>query len=51
MNNKFLGWLLIGLSFLVISGFVVKQGIYWEIIDVIVIVACVVAGVNLLKKS
>lgn len=51
MNNKFLGWLLITLSFLVISGFVVRNGIYWEIIDVILIVSCAWAGVSLLKRS
>ncbi len=36
MHDKLQGWLLIGLSLLVASGFVVKQGIYWEIIDIVV---------------
>jgi len=51
-TNKTIGWLLIFLALLVILGFFVKNGIYWEMIDIIVVVVvCGAGGIALLRKG
>ncbi|MFA5113744.1 MAG: hypothetical protein WC529_05575 [Candidatus Margulisiibacteriota bacterium] len=51
MNNKQLGWLLLGLALAVLAGFAVKHWLYWEIVDLLVIIVCVWGGVSLIRRS
>ncbi|MDD4178650.1 MAG: hypothetical protein PHH14_01185 [Candidatus Margulisbacteria bacterium] len=51
MNNKLLGSLLLALALAVLAGFLVKHWLYWEIVDVLVIIICGAAGIYLIRKT
>jgi hypothetical protein len=46
-----LGWILLGMAGLVISGFVVQHSRYWEMIDFIVMLVGLVGGLLLLRRK
>ncbi len=49
--HKRLGWVLLGMAALVLSGFVVRRPVYWEVIDFIVMLVGLVGGLLLIRRK